>query len=66
MICEKSKADVDPWVFSGITNFKIKEGSKVSKLQQDGFSVTEPPMDQKTSNFACEELLGGTFDFCSS
>ena len=28
-------------------------------------SVTQPPMDQLTWNFACEDLLGGTFDFYS-
>ena len=31
-----------------------------------GVSVTQPPMDHLTQNFACEDLLGGTFDFCSS
>ena len=28
-------------------------------------SVTQPPMDQFIFNFGCEDLLGGTFDFCS-
>ena len=30
-----------------------------------GVSVTQPPMDQLIWNFACEDLLGGTFDFYS-
>ena len=31
-----------------------------------GVSVTQPPVDQLTQNFACEDLLGGIFDFCQS
>ena len=31
-----------------------------------GVSVTQPPVDQLTQNFACEDLLGGKFEFCSS
>ena len=29
-------------------------------------SVTQLPMGHLTQNFACEDLLWGTFDFCSS
>ena len=54
-------------------NFQLKSkspekgGSKVSKLKKEwGCAVTQASMDQLNIKFACEDLLGGTFDFCSS
>ena len=47
----------------------IKGDSKVRFFGCPGdrrVSVTQPQMDQLTQNITCEDLFGGTFDFCSS
>ena len=52
-------------------NFQLKSkspekgGSKVSKLRKEGV-CNSALMDQLTINFACEDILGGTFYFSSS
>ena len=48
------------------SHFLKEKGAAKSRFLDSGVAVTPPPMDQMTSNFACKDLLGGTFDFCIS
>ena len=46
------------------SHFLKEKGAAKSRFLDSGVAVTPPPMDQMTSNFTCEDLLGCTFDFC--
>ena len=44
----------------------IKGGWAISASLIKRGAVTQLPIDKMTWDFACEEILGGTFEFCSS